>query len=153
MTGVQTCALPIFLNPADLLPFQFFHIDNDRAAAAPHGLCQVSVGNRHLPSSAVRAQAKTDEEPESSIGKQIESAGNFPSRDKPSAGVLQLSTQVPPNTSVRAPTLPSASFNILPISSGLRRPSAPRSMRSTKIISAALTTFVGVGRAGEVVWQ
>ena len=75
----------------DLLPLQFVHIDDDGAAAAAHCFCQFSVGNPHLPSSAVCVQAKIDEEPEGPIGKHSESARNFPSRGKPSAGALPLS--------------------------------------------------------------
>ena len=51
------------------------------------------MGNPDLSSFAVCVQAKIDEQPESSIGKQSESAGNFPPGGKPSAGVLQLPSQ------------------------------------------------------------
>lgn len=42
------------LHPADVLSLQFLHMnDNDGAAAAADCLYQVSVGNPHLPGSAV----------------------------------------------------------------------------------------------------
>src|SRR5271166_5121021 len=55
------------LNAADLLPLQFLQIDNDGAAAAADCPCHVSVGNPHLPSSAVLVKAKIDEKPKSTI--------------------------------------------------------------------------------------